>query len=196
MWSLVLAAGALLAASVASFAGPVYFVVAERPDQPITHGDSFIIPLERDDLIAHARDLIARGPEAAGATIVDAEVVAGSDGINRDVLAPGEPLWSWHVTVVNGFGDFGIELVDGNPTYLEHGDDGPGGEDGVAAWIRNTRRNPDDESLPGNIGFWNYTVVAELPPQVPAIPLPSALPAGALGIVAVIVLRRRILRRM
>jgi hypothetical protein len=154
-------------------------VVAER-DKPAVHGDSFVLPLEDPADIAHARDLIARGPEAAGAPIVGAEIVAGSDGINRNVLAPGQPLWNWHVSKFEGFGDFSIELVDGWPTFIEQD---------VAGWIANTRRDHEDPSAPGHIGFWGYTVVAEL--DAAAVPLPAALPAGvaAMG-VALLVTRR------
>jgi hypothetical protein len=155
-------------------AGTVLFVVAERPGVS-EHGDSFVLPLSGPDDVAHARDLIARGPEAAGAPIVFAEVSAGPDGVNRNVLADGEPLWNWHVSAFEGFGDIGIELIDGNPTLVE--------ED-VAGWIANTRRGESDTA--GHIGFWNYTVVAELD-QPPTVPLPPALPAASLGLVAVVV---------
>ena len=173
--------GALIAAVAAApaVAGPVYFVVAERPGLE-EHGDSFVLPLTEASDIAHARDLVARGPEAAGAPIVFAEVVAGSDGINRDVLADGEPLWSWHVSAFEGFGDMGIELVDGWPTFVESD---------VLGWIENTNR--DDGDPVGHIGFWNYTVVAELDAPPAAIPLPAALPAAALGLVTLGVCRRR-----
>ena len=145
------------------------------------HGDSFILPLSEPDDIAHARDLIARGPEAAGAPLVFAEVVAGSDGINRDVLAEGEPLWSWHVSAFEGFGDGGIELVDGWPTFIESD---------VQGWIENTNREDGDPR--GHIGFWSYTVVAELDGPPTGIPLPGALPGGLLGLLALGVWRRRL----
>jgi hypothetical protein len=156
----------------ASRAATVYFVVAERPEVAEL-GDSYVLPLSVDADIAHARDLIARGPDAAGAAIVFAEISAGADGINRDVLAPGQPLWDWHVSSFEGFGDIGIELIDGNPTQV--GDD-------VQGWILNTRRSEDETT--GHIGFWNYTVVAELP-QTPTVPLPAALPLGAIGLIAI-----------
>ena len=93
-------------------AGPVYFVVSERPGQ-IVHGDSFILPLKDDADVAHARDLIERGPEAAGEPIVVAKIEAGADGINRNVTAPSEPLWSWHVTEFERFADITAEVLDG-----------------------------------------------------------------------------------
>ena len=156
--------------------GPVYFVVAERPGVAEA-GDSFVLPLSSDADVAHARDLVARGPDAAGAPIVFAEIAAGADGINRNVIAAGEPLWNWHVSAFEGFGDVGIELVDGNPTLVE--------ED-VGGWIVNTRRSESDAV--GHIGFWNYTVVAELE-SAPSVPLPAAIPVGLVGFLAVMIAR-------
>jgi hypothetical protein len=166
---LVLSAGA-------ARAGTVLFVVAEKPGVE-EHGDSFVLPLSDPSDIAHARDLIARGPDAAGAGIVFAEISAGRDGINRDVLAAGEPLWDWHVSKFEGFGDMGVELVDGWPTFIQ--DDVPG-------WIANTRRSGDEAV--GHIGFWSYTVVSELTPAT--VPIPAALTPGILGLCAVVVARR------
>jgi hypothetical protein len=162
-----------LAVAGAARAATVYFVVAERPEVREL-GDSYVLPLSVEADIAHARDLIARGPAGAGAAIVFAEISAGSDGVNRNVLAPAAPLWDWHVSAFEGFGDIGIELTDGNPTQL--GDD-------VQGWIINTRRAEDETT--GHIGFWTYTVVAELP-QTPSVPLPAALPLGAVGLLAII----------
>lgn len=154
--------------------GVVYFVVGERKESAELH-DSFVLPLSADADVAHARDLVARGPDAAGAAIVFAEVVAGSDGVNRNTLAPGEPLWHWHVSRFEGFGDFGIELVDGNPTYLE-GD--------VPGWIQNTNRGSGDV---GHIGFWNYTIIAELSAAPVTVPLPAGVATGALGLLAIVI---------
>lgn len=174
-------AGCVVAWCVIAGAGPalggtVYFVVAERPGVA-EHGDSFVLPLSEEDDIAHARDLIARGPDVAGASIAFAEISAGADGINRDVLAPGEPVWNWHVSRFEGFGDLGIELIDGNPTLVE--EDVPG-------WIVNTRRTETDTV--GHIGFWSYTVVSELAPA-PAVPLPASTPLGMIGLLAVVLAR-------
>lgn len=158
-----------LAAGLAApaHAVPVFFVVAES-GAPV-HGDSYVLRLDAPDDISHARDLIAQGP-AAGAPIVVAAIAPGADGINRDVLAPGEPLWSWHITSFEGFADSTIEILDGWPTFVE--------ED-VAGWIANTG---------GFIGFWNYTVVAELP----STPEPGGvlLLAGGFGALAGLRLRR------
>src|SRR5687767_11855562 len=96
-----LAFGIVLAGSTLCEAGRTYFVVAEH-ESVREHGDSFVLPLDDARDIAHARDLIARGSEAAGAPIVFAEVLPGADGINRDVFADGEPLWNWHVSKFEG----------------------------------------------------------------------------------------------
>lgn len=125
MW-LVLAAGR-------AGADTILFLVAE-PGGSVVHGDSYVLPLDDPAAIAHARELIALGPEAAGAPIAVAGIAAGADGINRDHRAAGAPEWSWHVTGFQGFADSTIEILDG--------------------WIGNTQ---------GTIGFWTYTVVEELP---------------------------------
>lgn len=169
--SAILALLAVVFTVTPATAGVSYFLVAEREK---FHGDSFVVGLSEPDHIAHARDLIARGPDAAGSTILFAHIVPGADGINRDLLSPDQRQWNWHIDEVTGFGDFGIELIDGWPTFVE--DDIPG-------WIDNTG---------GDIGFWSYTIVRELPnypSQAPAVPLPPAAWAG-LGMLGLIAGRR------
>jgi hypothetical protein len=95
--------------------------------------------------IAHARDLIHRGPAAAGEPIVVANIASGRDGINRDYLAPGAPLWSWHVAEFLAFADITAEILDGWPGLIRNHEDDP------------------EYSCCSTIGFWSYTVVAELP---------------------------------
>jgi hypothetical protein len=167
--------GAWLVAAVvgggAAQAAPVYFLIAEPPGSE-KHFDSFVVGLEDPLHVAHARDLIARGPLVAGDPILVADIVAGADGINRDHRAPGAPLWSWHVTAVDGFAAATIELIDGWPTGVEND---------VAGWIANTG---------GKIGFWSYTVVEEL-----AVPEPGAFGLAAMGMLAMCAdsrLRRRV----
>lgn len=157
-------AGAL--AESASATGVRYFVVAENPStfDPCFHCDSYILPLSDPEDIAEAREIIARGGTGLG-TIVVAKIVAGSDGINRDVLAPGEPLWSWHVTEFGLFADGVIEILEGWPGGVEMD---------VEGWIRNTGGGGDI----GVVGFPEYTVVEELPVPEPA-PRPALLAAGA-----------------
>lgn len=127
--------------------GTVYFIVAEI--EPF-HNDSYVLPLTEPPDIAHARDLISYGP-SAGQPIVVADIGWDVEGINinRDfdpTLSPRQrlrtvaPSWSWYVTEFIGFADNTMEIYDGTPTGVEDGTF-PGG----------TR-----------IGFWSYTVVAEL----------------------------------
>lgn len=153
----------LLVAWVSGPAGaaPIHFVVSEINAQ---HGDSYVLPLEDADDIDHARELILHGP-SIGSSIIVAHIASGSDGTNRDILAPGEPLWSWHVDGFDGFADFTAEILDGWPSFVEHD---------VEGWIDNTN---------GYIGFWNYTVTAELT----AVPVPGApllFVSGLLGVLA------------
>ena len=127
------------------------FVVAESPVLgPCVHCDSYVLPLFEPADVAHARALIASGGTAPQPVVV-AEIEAGADGSNRDVLAPGEPAWSWHVTAFVRFTDSTVEIYDGWPAFVESD---------VAGWIANTQAAPGE---PGVLGFWNYTVVAELP---------------------------------
>lgn len=124
-------------------AAPIAFLVAERPEAAV-HGDSYVLVLEAEADLEHARALI-QDPDA-GAPIVTARIAAGADGLNRDHHAPGAPPWSWHVTQFDGFADLTIELCDGWPGFVEQD---------VAGWIANTE---------GQICFWQYTVVEELGP--------------------------------
>lgn len=129
-----------------------YFLVAEHPGSEI-HFDSYILPIPNDnpDAIAHARDLIRVGA-AAGEPIILAQIQARPDGINRNMLAPGQPLWSWSIESFVSFGDTTIELIDSWPTYIE---------EHLQEWMDGTG---------GSIGFWTYTVVAELDPDEVAPP--------------------------
>ena len=118
----------LVMATLASSAqaGKIQFAVAEVPGIDV-HGDSYVITIDesRPDLISHARaliDWVESGGDPAnspGGTIIVAPVASGSDGINRDVLAAGEPLWSWHVVGDPEFMDVTAEVLDGWPTFVE-----------------------------------------------------------------------------
>jgi hypothetical protein len=152
----------LLGSATATAAAPVEFLVAEPPGYEV-HGDSYVLVLSEQADIDHARDLVAKG-RAAGATIAVVKIGAGADGRNRDVRAPGEPLWSWHQTAFAGFGDAAIELCDGWPGYVEQD---------VKRWIENTD---------GTICFWSYTVVEELPEPGRA----AGLAVGALALLAAV----------
>ena len=174
----------VLSGAARSDAATTYFLVAERPGQAV-NGDSFVLPLTESADVSHARDLISLGPDNAGAPIAFARIAAGTDGINRDLLAPDQHDWSWHVTEFQGFGDVGIEILDGWPSYVEQNRD---------TWLRETN---------SSIGFWSYTVVRELPnypavvppPPANAIPLPAAFPIGAITLAGALAARRLVLRR-
>jgi hypothetical protein len=143
--ALLLALFALAGPGIAG-AAPIAFLVAEKPGE-VSHGDSYVLMLEADADVAHARALVAGGA-APPETIVVASIAAGADGVNRDhraAGAAGAPEWSWHVAAFSEFAEATIELCDGWPSQLEAD---------VAGWIANTG---------GQICFWSYTVVEELP---------------------------------
>lgn len=130
-----------------------WFVVAENPSlfEECHRCDSYLLPISDPADIAHAREIIARGG-APPDVIVAAEIAAGSDGINRDVLADGEPPWSWHVTRFLDFiGGGTIPQTEGWPGAVEID---------VAGWIAD---HPFGENGAPTVAFANYTVVAELP---------------------------------
>ena len=155
-------------------AAPIGFLVAQPPQGRIHH-DSYVIAIDSADAarLNHARALLgwvrsgADPNESPGATIVVADIRPGGDGINRNALAPGQPIWNWRVEGQVEFTDFTIEILDGTPTMVE---------DDVIAWIANTG---------GAVGFWSYTVVAELG----VVPEPSSW--GFIAISAIMTARRR-----
>jgi len=132
----------------------VYFQVSA----PCCESDAYVLPLEAAVDIAYARSILSGDPSAT-ARIVVAQIEAGADGINRDLLAPGEPAWNWHVASFTTFAEVTIELCDGGPGFVEND---------VAGWIANTG---------GQICFWAYTVTGELPGIAP---LPASRGLGAL----------------
>ena len=142
-----------LCGTAAVYASPIYFLVAETPGAEV-HLDSYVLPLHAPEDIAHARDLIAKGP-VIGNAIVVARIAAGADGINRDYRTPGAPVWSWHVSKFGGFHDITAEILDGWPSFVESD---------VQGWFANTG---------GLIGFWSYTIVDEL--ENLSIPAPGTL---------------------
>jgi hypothetical protein len=141
----------LLIASFIGFGDPVrpqtptaYFLVANPDLMQIGMSDSYILPLTDPEDIALARQLVD-----GGFLIVVATITKGSDGINRDMLAPGQPEWSWHVTHFIAFASAAIELCDGTPTLTE-----------VTAGSM-----PEDQEW--DICYWKYTVVADVTDEVP-----------------------------
>ena len=112
---------------------------------------SMVIPVSKPEHIAHARELIVRGP------IVDGEpnrpfpvgkVRSGKNGINRNYLDPSLPEWSWHVEEVLDFADVVAEILVITPNELEFGVD----------WSK------DDGTATSVWGFIAHTVTRELGP--------------------------------
>ena len=174
----------LLAVSILALpvtAGPIHFLVAELPGNEV-HNDSYVLSIDEQDTdrIDHARalaDWVASGAnpvDSPGATIVVSSIAAGQNGINRNAIVEGEPLWNWHPTGNADFADFTAEILDGWPTFVEQDVDG---------WIANTN---------GNVGFWGYTVVEELAP----VPEPrSAASVTGISLAIIWLLRARHSRR-
>lgn len=141
---LLVALVAVVALPLSGQAQTAYFVVADPTLYPFGIGDSYILPLTEAADITLARQIVQGG----GFAIVIATVTVGSDGINRDWLAPGQPLWSWHVSSFDSFADLAAEVCDGNPTFTE-----------VSA-----QNLPDGSEL--QICYWTYTVVEEIDDSV------------------------------
>jgi hypothetical protein len=110
------------------------------------HDDGYVLVLTDPDDIAYARTLI-NDPDNAPDKIVFASVTPGADGINRNFALDSAPAWSWHVDEFIGFTSASAEIFDGWPGFIE--------ED-IEGWIANTDG--------GYVGFWNYTITAELGP--------------------------------
>lgn len=152
-------------ATSACQAGVITFVVGEI--DPLHH-DSYIIQIDDLDTVRlnHARSLItwvqsgAIPTQSPGATIVFANIAAGADGVNRNALSLGEPLWNWRTTGPVNFVDITAEIFDGWPTFVEQD---------ISGWIQNTN---------GRVGFWGYTVVRE----ISSVPEPSGLVLVCVGL--------------
>lgn len=153
-WPVLPAIAALLTCLTQSVCAEVYFIVGEVGNGLIDRSKgSYVVKITNPDDIAHARAIIAQGDAFIGARIVSCAIRAGADGINRDYLYGETPEWNWHVTEFIGFSEFTIEILDAWPVYVASD---------VDEWIRITRGFNGDPSI-GYIGFWGYTVVAELP---------------------------------
>jgi hypothetical protein len=104
-------AAAVLCAVTVRAADVVHFVVGPvNYNQPSTN--TYILPLTDPGDIQIARKWVAGNLdgyyfELWGYTPWH-RIRLGSDGINRDVLQPGEPLWSWHVDTFTQWGPSGF----------------------------------------------------------------------------------------
>lgn len=149
---------AAAACSMSLRAETIYFLVANwmTPHDwtsPEYEGDSYVVPIPQPDFVKHARRLVAEGP-GIGAFMPIGKVVGGKDGINRDLLAPGKPEWSWHVAEFWGFGESEPGIGFGGASGLE------------AAWQEWLQTGGEGEPPPEYlVAAWlSYTVVAELGP--------------------------------
>lgn len=125
----------------------VFFKIGEIEE---VRGESFIIELTDPVHIAHARALI-NDPVNTIDKIVVARIVkqdGSEEYLNKDLDT--DLAWSWRVDSFEGFGFNTIEILDGWPGYIE--------ED-IDRWFQNTSGEDDH----GVIGFWNYTIVSEVP---------------------------------
>jgi hypothetical protein len=157
-------------------AARIGFVVSELPHE-IVHGDSYVVTIDESDTtrLAQARLLVAwiesgaNWDNAPDGRIVFTSIAPGADGINRNVLAQGEPLWDWHPVGEVSFVDISAEIYDGWPTFIN--DDVPG-------WMANTN---------GGVGLWGYTITQELG----VVPEPSAAIPSAAGLLWIACRMRR-----
>jgi hypothetical protein len=132
----------------------IYFQLGPYPlaEEGKERVGSAVIPLTRPEHIAHARDLILRGPTVNGEPnqpIVGARVRAGKDGINRNYSDPRLPEWSWHVYEVYGFADAIGGPSGASPKLLEE----------------MISQNPDAWNERRPVSFTSVTVVRELGPH-------------------------------
>src|SRR5881296_1851959 len=142
--------------AVACDCGTAYFLVSDFSG---FRASSYVLPLSNEQDKQQARALLEYvkrfkntpgepfSPPEPGA-IVLARIAWGADGMNRNHLVPGKPEWWWHVTDFLGFTRASVEILDGSPevVHLYH------------------FRNGYDHT--GGIGFWDYTVTAELSPAL------------------------------
>jgi len=113
-----------------------YFLVGPRGGT----GDNFVVTISSPEVIAKARELI-KNPSVE--KIVLGRIQKNHSGFNRNFDSANGSFWSWSVTDVTGFGDFGSTSCNGHPQMVE---------DRVDAWLEN----------PGQICFWSYRIKREL----------------------------------
>lgn len=113
-----------------------YFLVGPRSGT----GDNFVVTISSPEVIAKARELI-KNPSIE--KIVLGRIQKNHSGYNRNFDSAIGSFWSWSVTDVTGFGDFGSTSCNGNPQMVE---------DRVDAWLED----------PGQICFWSYRIKREL----------------------------------
>lgn len=105
--------------------------------------ESFIIELSSAKLIQEAR-VQAADPNAFVSRLLVAEVSEGHRGINQDLRSRLKAPWSWHVSQVYRFADFGSIDCDGSPSLIEK----------TFPWWKAAKG--------GLICFWGYKINREL----------------------------------
>lgn len=113
-----------------------YFLVGPRSGT----GDSFVVTIKTPEVVAKAREIL-KNPLSE--KIVLGRIQKGHSKFNRNFDSLSGSFWSWSVTDVTGFGDFGSTACNGHPQMVE---------DRVDAWLEN----------PGQICFWSYRLKREL----------------------------------
>jgi hypothetical protein len=116
----------------------VYFEVQNREK----NDDSFVIHLTDPVMIEKARSVLAN-PKSE--KIVVGEVKAGFGNHNINLNSRDRAPWSWHVSRVSSFSDFGSTACNGLPQIVE---------DRAESWVQD----------PGRICFWTYRLKREISP--------------------------------
>lgn len=122
-------------AKVAADPAKVYFQLSDPAGE-----ESFVIALEDPQLIAQARDYVARGLQKL--TIADIEPADGPSE-NRNFSLSDRSPWSWKVSRVIRFNDLASINCDGGPSVVE---------EFFSRWMNSPRR----------ICFWKYHLKREL----------------------------------
>jgi len=107
---------------------------------------SFVFQTSDPNLISQARQQLSG---ATRAQILWADVAWGSGEVNQDLASPWLTPWSWHVTLVNGFREFGAQSCNGDAASVE---------DHLLQWTSTHR----------TICFWGYQIHRELPIETTA----------------------------
>lgn len=119
-----------------------YFLIG-YPEYGNRTSETYVLALSDPDQIAEAREILANPLEGP---IVTGTIARGDGGYNRNMTAPGSPVYSWHIDEFTGFVDLTAEVCDGGPLFVEFD---------LEYWL---------ESV-GHICFWRPTVVRELTVQ-------------------------------
>jgi hypothetical protein len=113
----------IVAAATIQAADAVYFVVGPLGGvQGPADTNAYIMPLTNPEDIQTARKWVAAGEHVTSALELGVwdfaplgRIRIGSDGINRNVLQPGAPFWSWHVESFSFWGSGAF-----SPTWPYH----------------------------------------------------------------------------